>query len=81
LISEEFGSAKPAERNYRHFEECFPSRPYVYVGNDLAKDFVAPNRLGWQTVCVRDNGQHVHRQESAHVPAEALPHYWIERLA
>lgn len=81
VISEEFGSAKPAERNYRYFEKCFAGRPCVYVGDNLAKDFVAPNRLGWQTVGVLDRGEHVHPQVVANVSADALPQYWIERLA
>lgn len=81
VISKEFGSEKPAERNYRHFERCFGGRPCVYVGDNLAKDFLAPNRLGWQTVCVLDQGLHIHPQVSAQVAADALPQYWIERLA
>lgn len=81
VISEEFGSAKPAEQNYRYFENRWPGRRYVYVGNDLTKDFIAPNRLGWQTVCVRDDGTHVHSQELAGLPSAALPDRWIERLA
>jgi putative hydrolase of the HAD superfamily len=81
LISEEFGSAKPAERNYRHFERLFPGRRFVYVGDNPAKDFIAPNRLGWQTVCVLDAGDHIHGQHPDQLPADAWPHYWIERLA
>lgn len=81
VISEEFGSAKPAERNYRHFEQLLPGRQYVYVGDNLAKDFIAPNRLGWQTVCVLGSGQHIHSQHRTTFPKEAMPQYWIERLA
>ncbi len=81
LISEEFGTAKPAERNYRYFEVYFAGRPCVYVGDNPAKDFAAPNRMGWQTVCVLDRGENVHAQIAANVHAEALPQYWIERLA
>ncbi|MBN1344980.1 MAG: HAD family hydrolase [Phycisphaerae bacterium] len=45
---------KPHERGYRWLEEaCGVSGPAcVYVGNDVSKDFVAPNRLGWRTVMV-----------------------------
>jgi putative hydrolase of the HAD superfamily len=81
VISEEFGSAKPDERNYRHFEQRFPTAQYVYVGNDVAKDFIAPNRLGWLTVCVRDNGGHIHPQDTSRLAECALPNSWIERLA
>ncbi len=45
---------KPNERGFRWLEQaCNLSGPAcVYVANDVAKDFVAPNRLGWQTVLV-----------------------------
>jgi putative hydrolase of the HAD superfamily len=81
VISEEFGSAKPDERNYRHFEEQFSGERFVYVGNDVTKDFIAPNRLGWQTVCVLDDGLHIHPQRLSGLSPEALPNIWIERLA
>jgi len=81
LISEEFGSAKPAERNYRHFEGRFPRRKFAFVGNDPAKDFVTANRLGWQTICILDPGDHIHPQAFDRVPVEAHPQYVMERLA
>jgi putative hydrolase of the HAD superfamily len=31
------------------------ARRFVYVGDNPAKDFIAPNRLGWTTVLVRDD--------------------------
>ena len=81
VISEEFGSSKPAAGNYRYFEEQFARRQFVYVGNDLTKDFLAPNRLGWQTVGLVHNDRHIHLPPEAEIPAHALPHAWIERLA
>jgi putative hydrolase of the HAD superfamily len=81
LISEEFGSSKPAERNYRYFEQRFPRRRFAFVGNDPNKDFVTANRLGWQTICVLDPGDHIHPQSFERVPIEAHPQYLIERLA
>jgi len=81
VISEEFGSSKPATENYRYFEQQFPGRQFVYVGNDVTKDFLAPNRLGWQTVGLVHNDRQIHLPPKAEVAAHALPHYWIERLA
>ncbi|RZJ66066.1 MAG: HAD family hydrolase [Flavobacterium sp.] len=62
VISEEFGSEKPHENNYRAFER-FGTRDYIYVGDNTAKDFVTPNRLGWKTVCVEDSGHNIHMQD------------------
>jgi putative hydrolase of the HAD superfamily len=81
VISDEFGSAKPDERNYLHFEERFPGQLFVYVGNDVVKDFIAPNRLGWQTVGLRHDARHIHSPPQAGVHVFALPQFWIERLA
>ncbi len=62
IISEEFGSAKPDERNYRYFQDKYPGREFYYFGDNTAKDFVAPARLGWITCCIKDNGTHIHAQ-------------------
>ena len=64
VISEEFGSEKPAEANYRHFMLRYPEcHKFVYVGDNPKKDFIAPNRLGWKTICLLDNGQNIHKQQ------------------
>lgn len=81
VISDEFGSAKPDARNYQYFESRFVGRTCVYVGDNLAKDFVTPNRLGWQTVGVKDRGKNIHPQELAYCPTSHLPEFWIESLA
>lgn len=81
VISEEFGSAKPAAANFLHFESQFPNRSYAYVGDNVSKDFVAPNRLGWTTIGVRNDGQNIHPQQLDEVPPSNLPHFMIERVA
>lgn len=81
VISEEFGSAKPDERNFRRFETRFPGRDLAYVGDNLAKDFVTPNKLGWTTICLLDAGHNIHPQNFDAVAPEFLPQYRIERLA
>lgn len=81
VISEEFGSSKPDERNFRRFESKFPGRACAYVADNLAKDFVTPNRLGWTTVCLLDRGQNIHPQDFSAVAGEFLPRYRIQSLA
>jgi putative hydrolase of the HAD superfamily len=80
VISEEIGSEKPAARNYQYFEKRYGSGAYVYVGNDLSKDFLAANRLGWQTVCVLDDGSHIRPQQFDGCRRDALPQFVIEQL-
>lgn len=63
IISEEFGSEKPSENNYKYFMEKHPSAQFAYIGDNLKKDFVAPNRLGWISICLLDNGENIHEQK------------------
>ena len=63
IISEEFGSSKPNERNYRFFMSKYRDRTYTYIGDNLAKDFLTPNLLGWRTICIKDDGHNIHPQE------------------
>lgn len=82
VISEEFGSEKPALANYDYFMKRYPeAEEFVYVGDNVKKDFIAPNALGWMTVCLKDDGRNIHKQDFASVPAEALPKRVIESLS
>ena len=78
VISEEIGSEKPSEANYRRLMELHPDAGrFVYVGDNPAKDFIAPNRLGWTTVCLLDNGENIHLQRLADTPPLAQPQYTV----
>lgn len=79
IISEEFGSEKPSEQNYRYFEERYPECCFWYVGDNLQKDFVTPNQLGWQTVCLLDDGRNIHKQDFS-LPEAYLPNFRITTL-
>ena len=62
VISEEFGSEKPNENNYKVFHQ-FATKYYYYIGDNTAKDFLAPNQLGWISVCLLNNGENIHPQD------------------
>lgn len=79
IISEEFGSDKTNERNFRHFVELYPEGLFSYVGDNPQKDFVVPNRLGWQTVMLKDDGRNIHQQ--GNVPMEYLPKVTISEFS
>ena len=76
VISEETGSEKPSEANYRRLMELHPDAGrFVYIGDNPKKDFIAPNRLGWTTVCLLDNGENIHPQRLTDIPSQAQPQY------
>lgn len=74
VISEEIGSEKPSGRNYQCLAQLHPSADrYIYVGDNLKKDFLAANRLGWDTVCMLDDGRNIHPQNFTGKEGESLP--------
>lgn len=62
IISEEFGSEKPNEDNFKIFHK-FKTDEYFYIGDNVSKDFVTPNKLGWKTICLIDDGNNIHKQD------------------
>lgn len=62
IISEEFGGEKPSEGNYRYFMDKYPNAHYTYVADNTTKDFITPNKLGWSTIWLLDNGRNIHKQ-------------------
>ncbi len=81
VISEEFGSEKPAFVNYEYFMKRYPKiETFVYVGDNPKKDFLAPNQLSWQTICLLDNGKNIHKQ-NFDLPEAYLPKVKIYKLS
>jgi putative hydrolase of the HAD superfamily len=62
IISEEFGSEKPDEANFKVFHK-FGTTEYYYIADNVAKDFITPNKLGWTTVCLIDEGKNIYIQD------------------
>lgn len=80
IISEEFGSEKPDFRNYQAVMDAFPERKYfIYVGDNPAKDFIAPNQLGWDTYCLKQDKRNIHPQTFS-VEREKLPHHVVNSI-
>ena len=66
---------KPHERAYRAVERRLELKgdALVYVADNAAKDFLAPRRLGWQTVQIRRPG-------ALHAGPPAAPEYGADRV-
>ena len=79
IVSEEFGSEKPSVQNYLYFMEKYPHATFMYVGDNLAKDFIAPNSLGWKTICLLDNGENIHQQDLS-LSKEYQPDFFIKDI-
>lgn len=81
VISEVFGSEKPALANYEYFMKHYPEcHDFTYVGDNPRKDFSAPNALGWKTICLKDDGRNIHRQEVEGLEGGMMPMLWIDKV-
>ena len=76
-ISEEVGVGKPETRAFVQVMNLFPGRRCCYVGDNPAKDFIAPNSLGWLTIGVR-NPRGIHH--GSHGSPATAPSSWVEAL-
>jgi putative hydrolase of the HAD superfamily len=82
LISEEYGCQdKPSTSRYLAIQEMSPSDNYVYIGDNITKDFIAPNSLGWKTIGRRPSALSVHYDaHKGRYPIEYHPAFWIDKL-
>jgi putative hydrolase of the HAD superfamily len=79
VISEEFGLEKPSVANFLEFSKRFSCLTYWYVGDNWAKDFFGPNQLGWNSVCLVDDGRNIHKKPAS-ISEEFHPKYSISKL-
>ena len=72
IVSEEINSEKPSLKNFLSVMDHKSSKQYVYIADNIKKDFVTPNELGWMTICILDRGRNIHKQ-SFDFPENFLP--------
>lgn len=77
-VSDEYGGrSKPDPARFEAVMNAHPAVHYIYVGDNPAKDFVAPNRLGWQTIGVRFWNRAIHSRWVT-LPEGSSPLHWVE---
>ena len=60
--------------NYAYFMKRYSyCQSFIYVGDNVKKDFITPNALGWKTICLKDDGRNIHKQDFTLTPEQALP--------
>lgn len=85
MINEDKKYFKPNHWSYdRMMLKCNEKYPnsdfaFFYVGDNTEKDFIAPNQLGWTSICLMDNGKNIHKQ-NFNVSEEFLPKYRIKNI-
>lgn len=76
-VSEDYGSLKPAPDRFQAIQKDFPAEQYVYVADNVEKDFLGCKPLGWISVGMRGNGRNIYSQSTQNLPDSALPAYWV----
>lgn len=79
LISEVTGYTKPNLFNFELLQNKIKGEQYVYIGDNVNKDFYAPNKLDWNTICLLDDGRNIHLQNFSQ-GKEYLPKTIIKSL-
>ena len=77
VISDEIGSEKPNVANFKAIENSLSGSVYYYIADNLKKDFVAPNALGWKSVALIDNGKNIHSESHKHMIPQNLAQDFI----
>lgn len=80
VISEEIGTEKPHERNFLAIESAFSRKNHVYIADNCKKDFLTPNKLGWDSICLIDNGKNIHKENHLYDSPELRPKRYILSL-
>ncbi len=77
IISEEIGTEKPNESNYKNVEDHFKLETYYYIADNFKKDFITPKKLGWKTIALLDNGMNIHSYANTSTSHKFLPEYYF----
>ncbi len=80
LISEAFASEKPQPKRFDFIRSCYPDKQWLYIGDNIKKDFVTPNNQGWLTIGLKASANNIHQHDAADFPAAHQPHHWITDL-
>lgn len=77
VISEAIGSEKPDERNFKIIEDTFKNHQYLYMADNLRKDFISPNKLGWMSLGLIDRGLNMHFDGYQYFDEEHAPKNFV----
>jgi putative hydrolase of the HAD superfamily len=81
FISEEWNSVKPDNKRFVTIMEKYNTcTQFYYIADNPSKDFIAPNALGWHSICLNGNHYNIHSQNISRVSKEYLPDHYVNSL-
>ncbi|EHI9277789.1 HAD-IA family hydrolase [Vibrio vulnificus] len=82
FVSEEWNEVKPGKLRFQEVEKRYADcKQFIYVGDNIKKDFLTPNRMGWMTIGIKDAGYNIHSQDLRVVKSSYLPKIWIDSVS
>lgn len=79
-ISEEIKEEKPSSKAFELVQKEIKGKDYYYIGDNLKKDFIAPNFLKWNTIGVIDSGKNIHSNAYLHQIENKLPQFFVYNI-
>lgn len=80
-ISEEIKAEKPNPLGFRRIQNQLNCASYWYIGDNLKKDFIAPNELNWSTIALLDSGKNIHKTDASTLSKNQPPQSYIRSFA
>ena len=82
LVSEACASEKPDGKRFRYLQDKYAEKAdcFIYIGDNLSKDFIAPNALGWITIGLHPSEHNIHHHLPENFNKEHHPDAWISSL-
>jgi len=82
FISEEWNSKKPDNKRFISIMNEYSScSQFCYIADNPAKDFIAPNALGWISICLKGDEKNIYSQDIDVLDKEYLPDFFIDYLS
>jgi putative hydrolase of the HAD superfamily len=78
-ISEDYHDKKPSLKRFKLIMKNMPAEKYIYIADNPAIDFLAPNKLKWVTIGIRGNKNNIYSQKIK--KKNYNPNLWIKKLS
>lgn len=76
-ISEEIGAEKPDPASFLEVERDWPAEAYVYVADNVGKDFIVPRERQWLSVGLRADARAIYGARLSE-PGATMPDLWAD---
>jgi len=78
MISESYNEVKPGKKRFEIISKKHPLASKYYIGDNVEKDFRAPNELDWVTIGLTPDDDNIHKVESTNLKEQDFPDHWID---